>query len=92
MVQCNRCNLQYRESQKFVRLLYKSVTQYDIYFLFCSPKCSNSLLVFANILKDKPSQRKNTQLRGSRNMYFYLLIYQLKKFVKKKWKNPNVGW
>ena len=25
-------------------------------------------------------------------MYFYLLIYQLKKFVKKKWKNPNVGW
>ena len=39
----------------------------------------------------KPSQRKNAQLRVSRSMYFYLLAYQLHKFLK-KWKNPNVGW
>ena len=40
--------------------------------------------------KIKPSQRKNTQLRASRSMYFYLLAYQLHKFLK-KWKNPNLG-
>ena len=40
-------------------------------------------LFFVNILKDKPSQRKNTQLRASRGMYFYLLAYQLKKIQKK---------
>ena len=144
MVQCNRCNLQYRVSQKFVRLLYKSVTQYDwtwsaynlnkscdfqsnlifhtscaifwleiwlcnfaprvrctskfsrhIFFLFCSPKCSNSLLVFVNILKDKPSQRKKHSATWEQKHVFLSTDLPVKEIRKKEMEKSEcwvVGW
>ena len=63
-----------------------------IYFLYFVARNSRPpSLFFVNIVKDKPSKRKNAQLGESRSMYFYLLAYQLKKFLQ-IWKNPNVGW
>lgn len=40
--------------------------------------------------KINPLNEKNTQLRASRSVYFYLLAFQLKKFLK-KWKKVVGG-
>ena len=46
------------------------------FFVFCqSPVCSNSFLFFVNIKKEKPSKRKNVQLRESIRMF--TSIYRL---------------
>ena len=53
------------------------------YFLHFPTRNTRTPNLFCvNILKDKPSHRQNTQLRASRSMYFYLLAYQSKKFLK----------
>ena len=63
-----------------------------IYFLyFVARNTRTPSLFFVNITNDNPSKRENVQLGERRNMYFYLLAYQVKKFLK-NWKNPNVGW
>ena len=41
--------------------------------------------------KINPLNEKDTQLRVSRSMYFYLLAFQLKKFLKKNGKIRMLG-
>ena len=47
-----------------------------IFLVFHNPNCSISFLVFVNITKDKPPQRKNVQLRERISLYtsIYWLI------------------
>ena len=72
-----------------------------IFLYFVARNARTPYLFFVNILKDKPSQRKNAQLRASRSMYFYLLACQLKKFPPKmeksecwvvRWSKRNEGF
>ena len=70
-----------------------SIFSSHIFFVFYSPNCSNSFLVFCEYDERlTPLTEKRSATWEHKHVYFDLLAYLLKKLLKKNWENPNVGW